>query len=123
MFVYITCIQIYTYNMQNIDSRYYHNHGYSINLHPYCWDVPHPHPDPLRSRLFHSAFHRKDHDLRCWKQMKRKHVDTNTVISHRIHVWYIHLHWLIFMVNVGENTIHGSYGYRMGLILGVLAYS
>ena len=25
---------------------------------------------------------------------------------------YIHLHeWLIFMVNVGEYTIHGSYGY------------
>ena len=24
---------------------------------------------------------------------------------------YIHLHeWLIFMVNVGKNTIHGSYG-------------
>ena len=26
--------------------------------------------------------------------------------------WYIHLHeWLIFMVNVGEYTIHGSFGY------------
>ena len=35
-------------------------------------------------------------------------------ISHRIHVWYIYLHeWLVFMVNVGEYTIHGSYGYRI----------
>ena len=25
--------------------------------------------------------------------------------------WYIHLHeWLMFMVNVGKYTIHGSYG-------------
>ena len=31
--------------------------------------------------------------------------------THRIHVWYIYLHeWLIFMVNVGKYTIHGSYG-------------
>ena len=31
--------------------------------------------------------------------------------SHRIHVWYIYTYiWLIFMVNVGEYTIHGSYG-------------
>ena len=26
--------------------------------------------------------------------------------------WYIYLHgWLIFMVNVGKYTIHGSYGF------------
>ena len=32
---------------------------------------------------------------------------------HRIHVWYIYLHgWLIFMVNVGIYTIHGSYGHN-----------
>ena len=32
-------------------------------------------------------------------------------IAHRIHVWYIYLReWLIFMVNVGKYTIHGSYG-------------
>ena len=29
---------------------------------------------------------------------------------HRIHVWYIYLHLVIFMVNVGKYTIHGSYG-------------
>ena len=30
--------------------------------------------------------------------------------SHWIHVWYIQLHiLLIFMMNVGESTIHGSY--------------
>ena len=31
--------------------------------------------------------------------------------THRIHVWYIYTHiWLIYMVNVGKYTIHGSYG-------------
>ena len=30
--------------------------------------------------------------------------------THRIHVWYIYLHLLILMVNVGRYTIHGSYG-------------
>ena len=38
-----------------------------------------------------------------------------TTISHTIHVWYI-LYlptiWLIFMVNVGKYTTHGSYGYN-----------
>ena len=30
---------------------------------------------------------------------------------YRIHAWYIYLHeWLIFLVNVGKYTIHGSYG-------------
>ena len=30
-------------------------------------------------------------------------------ITHTIHVWYIYLHeWLIFVVNVGKNAIHGS---------------
>ena len=47
-------------------------------------------------------------------------------ILYRIHVWYIYLHlviWLIFMVNIqhvdiniyiyiGKYTIHGSYGYN-----------
>ena len=33
------------------------------------------------------------------------------VVSHRIHVWYIYLHWLKFMVNVGKHTRHGSYGF------------
>ena len=35
-------------------------------------------------------------------------------ISHRIHVWYIYLHLVVFngkiMVNVGKYTIHGLYG-------------
>ena len=31
-------------------------------------------------------------------------------IALRIHVWYIHLIWLIFMGNVGKYTIHGSLG-------------
>ena len=31
--------------------------------------------------------------------------------------WYIYLHeWLIFMVNVGEDTIHGPHGWYMGHI-------
>ena len=31
--------------------------------------------------------------------------------THRIHVWYIYTYiWLIYMVNVGKYTIHGSYG-------------
>ena len=30
--------------------------------------------------------------------------------THRIHVWYIYLHWLIFMKNEGKYTIHGSCG-------------
>ena len=35
--------------------------------------------------------------------------------------WYIHLHeWLIFMVNVGEYTIHGSYGKCFFLRIGGL---
>ena len=38
-------------------------------------------------------------------------LDIRLVITHTIHVWYIYLHeWLIFMVNVGEYTIHGWYG-------------
>ena len=34
-------------------------------------------------------------------------------ISHKIHVWYIYIlyFWLIFMVNVGKHTIHGTYRY------------
>ena len=34
-----------------------------------------------------------------------------------IHIWYVYLHlshmYLIFMVNVGRYTIHGSYGIMM----------
>ena len=31
--------------------------------------------------------------------------------AHRIHVWYIYLHdWVIYEVNVGKYSIHGSYG-------------
>ena len=31
--------------------------------------------------------------------------------THRIHVWYIYLHLVVFwMVNVGKYTIHGCYG-------------
>ena len=35
------------------------------------------------------------------------------VITHRIHVWYICLHLVDFMVNVGKYTIHGSYGLQI----------
>ena len=31
-------------------------------------------------------------------------------ITHRIHVWYNYLHLVVFMVNAGNYTIHGSYG-------------
>ena len=40
--------------------------------------------------------------------------------SQRIHVWYIYLHfqiWLIYMVNVGKYTIHGSSGIGWSSIL------
>ena len=30
--------------------------------------------------------------------------------THRIRVWYIYLHLVNFMVNVGKYTIRGSYG-------------
>ena len=34
------------------------------------------------------------------------------VLSHTIHVYGVFKHiWLIFLVNVGKYTIHGSYGY------------
>ena len=35
------------------------------------------------------------------------------IFSHRFHLWpYLTIHaWLMFMVNVGKDTIHGSYGY------------
>ncbi len=37
---------------------------------------------------------------------------TSFYIPHRIHVWYIYLHLVVFvMVNVGKYTIHGSYGF------------
>ena len=37
--------------------------------------------------------------------------------THRIHVWYIYTYiWLIFMVNVGKCTIHGSYGKETGIV-------
>ena len=35
---------------------------------------------------------------------------TNIASTHRIHVWYIYLHLVDFMVNVKIYTIHGSYG-------------
>lgn len=50
MYIYYYILHIYVYHIyiyieyaKYIDSRYYHNHGYYANLHPYCWDVPHPH--------------------------------------------------------------------------------
>ena len=37
---------------------------------------------------------------------------SEVVPSHRIHVWNIYLHeWLIFVINAGKYTIHGSYGH------------
>ncbi len=32
------------------------------------------------------------------------------IMTHTIHVWYIYLHLVDFMVNVGKYTIHGCYG-------------
>ena len=38
---------------------------------------------------------------------------SNEFLSHRIHVWYIYLIYHKNQLNVGEYTIHGSYGYGM----------
>ena len=48
-------------------------------------------------------------DARC-----NSEVSDNSYIPWRIHgtIVYLPIHeWLIFMVNVGKYTIHGSYGY------------
>ena len=61
--------------------------------------------------------------LRKEKKMRRSESGlvkkTRIFIPHRIHVWYIYIYtyiWLICMVNVAKYTIHGSYGYKMGLL-------
>ena len=44
--------------------------------------------------------------------------DYDVIISHRIHVWYIYLHdWVIYGVNVGKYSIHGSCGYGNPLLV------
>ena len=55
----------------------------------------------------------------CWSYQGRWEIHLSSFVdvvvltsdhTHRIHVWYIYLHLIDFMVNVGKYTIRGSYG-------------
>ena len=48
-----------------------------------------------------------------WGYVKLRGLIHSRIIhrTYRIHVWYVYLHeWLMFMVNVGKYSVHGSYG-------------